>query len=240
MAAPEITNLDPASNEPPRRRRTSPFVRPLVPILLVAVIVCVWFAGTAFDRSRTAVRRFKAFVNASRDANSYPDVEYKQFLSCGEDVVVPVVVDALEGGDVVPRYQPQPVDILRGFPQAAQREMRRRLRDGITPSGDKRFSEMRNRGIDLERRSCLVYGLIAVANDWSYLDQWLTEAKLSEREEWRNGMSAYAMNQEVGGRLEEFGAPRLLLMTSHWDWHLNSEFVSWWAENRDHILHPEE
>ena len=75
-----------------------------------------------------------------------------------------------------PRYEPEPVEILKSFPRAAQIAMRRRLREGLRPSSIKRFSAAKNRGIDLERRSCLIYGLIEVADDWSYVDEWISEA----------------------------------------------------------------
>jgi hypothetical protein len=97
---------------------------------------------------------------------------------------------------------------------------------------------MKNRGIDLERRSCLVYGLIDVANDWSYFDQWLAEAQLPERDEWKNGFSAERINRLVIDRLEMLGAPRLLLMNSMWDWHVNPDFMTWWNDNKSRLVEP--
>ena len=40
----------------------------------------------------------------------------------------------------------------------------------------------------------------------------------------------------MNGRLEEFGAPRLLSMQHAQAWHVNPEFVSWWRENKERVL----
>lgn len=211
----------------------------LVVAVLVSIALLVAFCGSHVYHvycERMAQRCFDELVSTSSDSHTYRDAEYKRLLACGERCVVPVVVDALEGGDISPRYQPAPIDILREFPRAAKLELRRRLSEGRVPRYDERFSEFRNRGIVLERRSCLVYGLIAVSNDWMYFDKWLSEAQLPERKEWMNGESPYAMNLEVRSKLEKMGAPHFLFMADPFDWRVNPEFIKWWSGNKVRVI----
>ena len=240
MDSAALPSLDPAADkDKASKQRVQLALRGFLVILLLSAAASAWHFVSEYDKSRTASRCFDAMVSRSRDAHIYAKAEYQSLLACGQSAVVPVVVDALEGGDISPRYQPEPIGILNEFPRAAQRELHRRLSEGLKPNNDPRFSAMKNRGIDLERRSCLIYGLIAVADDWSYLEQWLADAQVPERQEWTGGLSGYSMNLLVSTKLERLGAPHLLFANDPFNWRVNPEFVTWWTENGARVLHPE-
>ena len=116
----------------------------LLAIVAIAVILGIWeCAGSPYfglgirtPFESAAQYHLRMMYYHGRETKDGRDWEHgRRLIALGKDAVVPEVVELLEHGEISPRYEPEPVEILKSFPQAARLEMIRRLRRDAAQSG---------------------------------------------------------------------------------------------------------
>lgn len=216
-------------------------VRSLLSVLGIGVTLFLWMCagspylglGVRTPFESAAEYHLRMMYYHGRETKDGRDLLHGDELVALGERAVPALADAARG-HLNPRFEPKPHEVLARFPEAAHKELSRRIE---TLEESPHSSPEYRREHFLHQRINLTTVLILVSNDWSYLDLWMSDLAEHPNYEGYVDEGVRMMGAMLRVLLENESAPEPFLRTGPWS-HVavTPKFQEWWTANRGRII----